>query len=82
MKNYINALKKKYRDIIREMSAKGSDSLGEIVKEIVKKAKSKGIETNKAEVRDAIMVFAAGGILDIKKYKQKRLEVIFKKERE
>lgn len=81
MENYINLLKSKYKDLIREeMSARGSGSLGEIIREIAKMAKSKGIESNKAEVRDAIMVFATSGILNVKKYEQKRLEITSRRE--
>ena len=82
MESYINKLKDRYKEVFREMSMKGrSGSLGEIVKEIVKTVKSKGDESRieKAEIRDAIIAFAAAGNPTIRKYKQKRLEVVFKK---
>lgn len=82
MKNYVDFLEDKYLEIIKEMSSRESDSLGDVVQKMVKKAKSKGVESNKAEARDAIMVLAAKGILKIKKYEQKRLEIIFKGEGE
>jgi len=78
MDSYTNVLKKKYKGIIREMSGRDRGPLGKIVKEITKIAKSRGIESNKAEVRDAIMVFATSETLFVKKHEQKRLEVIFK----
>lgn len=82
MESYINKLKDKYKEVFREMSMEErSGSLGGIVKEIVKTAQSKGDESRieKAEIRDAIIAFAAAGNPTIRKYKQKRLEVVFKK---
>jgi len=79
MGDYINELKKKYADLIKEMKVKrSSGGLGEMTKEVVKIAKSKGIESTKAEARDAIIAFAVTGELRIERRVPKVFEVKLK----
>ena len=79
MEDYISDLKVKYSELIKEIKTKrSSGSLGEIIKEVLKIAKSKGIESGKTEIRDAIIAFAALGELKIEKRVPKILEVKFK----
>ena len=81
MVDYINELKTKYRNVIRELSTRmnGGDS-GVIIKKASEIAISMGIKSNNAEIRDALITFATSGELKIEKYVPRRLEIKFKKE--
>ena len=78
--NYINELKRKYEKVFRKMSIKmKSGDSGKIVKEASEIARSMGMKSNNAEIRDALIAFAASGELEIEKHVPRRLEIKFKK---
>lgn len=82
MAKYINLLKTKYRDVIRELSKRmNNGDSGEVIKEASEIARSMGLKSNKAEIRDALIAFASSGELEIEKHVPRRLEVKFKKRR-
>ena len=82
MANYINVLKTKYRNVIRELSMRmNTGDSGDVIKKASEIARSLGLKSNKAEIRDALIAFASAGELEIEKHVPRRLEVKFKKRR-
>jgi len=78
MESYINDLKAKYENLIREISkSKSRDNMGNLIAEISEIADSKGVKSSKAEIRDALIALASSGEIKIEKHPQKRFEVTF-----
>lgn len=80
MTDYIKELKTKYEAVIKEISTRvNSGDSGQMIKKASEVARSMGIKSNNAEIRDALIAFAASGELKIEKYVPRRLEIKFKK---
>lgn len=77
--DYITFLKRNYKDALAEIRKNHDKSpLGKTIEKIAEILKSKGKDITKAEIRDALIVFAALGEIDIEKYEQKRIDVILR----
>jgi len=81
---YITFLKRNYKDSLAEIRKNhGKCPLGKTIEKLAQILKSKGKDITKAEIRDALIAFAALGEIDIEKYEQKRINVILRvKDRE
>lgn len=77
MENYITMLESRYSDIMKELSGGDSGPMGAVIGRIHDLCKSRDVDTSKAEIRDALIIFAAKEKLRIEKHIPRRLQVIF-----